>query len=62
MGIIVLAVAVMPMLGVGLIGIVLAVLLFWLEKQRELSTDTLLGILSHSALALGLIVLSVIQP
>jgi zinc transport system permease protein len=50
-----------PMVGVGLIGVSIAVLLFWLEKQRDLSTDTLLGILSHSALALGLIVLSVIQ-
>lgn len=58
-----LAVAVdkLPMAGVGIIGVLIAVLLFWLEKQRELSTDTLLGILSHSALALGLIVLSVIQ-
>jgi zinc transport system permease protein len=51
----------LPMLGVGLIGVLLATLLFWLEKQQELSTDTLLGILSHSALALGLIVLSVVQ-
>lgn len=51
----------LPMLGVGLIGVLIAVLLFWLEKQGNLSTDTLLGILSHSALALGLIVLSVIQ-
>jgi zinc transport system permease protein len=51
----------LPMAGVGIIGIVIAMVLFWLEKQRDLSTDTLLGILSHSALALGLIVLSVIQ-
>jgi len=51
----------LPMTGVVLIGVVIAVLLFWLEKQREISTDTLLGILSHSALALGLIVLSIIQ-
>lgn len=51
----------LPMAGVGIIGVLIAVLLFWLEKQRNLSTDTLLGILSHSALALGLIVLSVIQ-
>jgi len=50
-----------PMAGVGLIGVSIAVLLFWLERQRDLSTDTLLGILSHSALALGLIVLSLIQ-
>ena len=52
---------VMPMAGVGVIGAVLAAMLFWLERQRDLSTDTLLGILSHSALALGLIVLSLIQ-
>lgn len=51
----------LPMVGVGLIGILIAILLFWLEKQRDLSTDVLLGILSHSALALGLIVLSIIQ-
>ncbi len=51
----------LPIVGVGVIGISIAVLLFWLEKQRDLSTDTLLGILSHTALAAGLIVLSVIQ-
>jgi len=50
-----------PILGVVFIGILLAALLFWLEHRRELSTDTLLGILSHSALALGLIVFSWIQ-
>lgn len=51
----------LPIFGVGVIGVSIAVVLFWLEKQRDLSTDTLLGILSHSALALGLIVLSMIQ-
>ena len=51
----------LPLVGVAVIGVSIAVVLFWLEKQRDLSTDTLLGILSHSALALGLIVLSVIQ-
>jgi len=51
----------LPVTGVALIGVSIAALLFWLEQQRDLSTDTLLGILSHSALALGLIVLSVIQ-
>ncbi len=55
------AVEQLPMAGVGVIGVLIAILLFWLEKQGDLSTDTLLGILSHSALALGLIVLSVIQ-
>ncbi|HEB83024.1 MAG TPA: hypothetical protein ENJ11_09185 [Gammaproteobacteria bacterium] len=51
----------LPMLGVGLIGIIIAVLLFLLEKQKSLSSDTLLGILSHTALALGLIVFASIQ-
>lgn len=50
-----------PTIGVVFIGVVLAALLFWLEQRRELSADTLLGILSHSALALGLIVFSIIQ-
>ena len=52
---------VLPMLGVTVIGCLLAALLFLLERNKQLSTDTLLGILSHSALALGLIVLSVVQ-
>ena len=52
---------VLPIIGVAVVGIVLASLLFWLEKKQELSTDTLLGIMSHSALALGLIVLSYAQ-
>ena len=36
----------------------LAFLLVFLENRRELSTDTLLGILAHSALALGLVLIS----
>ena len=52
---------ILPIIGVAVIGFVLAALLFWLEKKQELSTDTLLGIMSHSALALGLIVLSIAQ-
>ncbi|MES0328439.1 MAG: iron chelate uptake ABC transporter family permease subunit [Gammaproteobacteria bacterium] len=52
---------ILPIIGVAVVGIVLASLLFWLEKKQELSTDTLLGIMSHSALALGLIVLSYAQ-
>lgn len=52
---------ILPIFGVAIIGIVLASLLFWLEQKQELSTDTLLGIMSHSALALGLIVLSIAQ-
>ena len=55
------SVELVPTVGVIFIGLVLAALLFWLERRRELSTDTLLGILAHSALALGLIVFSVLQ-
>ena len=33
-----------------------AVLLVWLQQQRMLATDTLLGILAHSALAVGMVV------
>lgn len=52
---------VLPIFGVAVVGSLLAILLFWLERSRQLSTDTLLGILSHSALALGLVVLSILQ-
>jgi zinc transport system permease protein len=52
---------VLPIIGVVITGVGVAALLFWLEMNKEFSTDTLLGILSHSALALGLIVLSVAQ-
>lgn len=52
---------ILPILGVAIIGIALASLLYWLEKKQDLSNDTLLGIMSHSALALGLIFLSVAQ-
>jgi len=55
------SVDVVPVSGVAVTGVGIAALLFWLEKNREFSTDTLLGILSHSALALGLIVLSIAQ-
>ncbi len=55
------AMQMLPVSGVVATGVVLAILLYWLEQQRDLSTDTLLGILSHSALAAGLIVVSVLQ-
>ncbi len=55
------ALQVLPVVGVTVIGVLLASLLYWLEKQRDLSTDTLLGILSHSALAAGLIMVSLLQ-
>ncbi len=38
-----------------------AVILLGLQSQRKLPTDTLLGVLSHTALSVGLIVLSVLE-
>ena len=43
------------------IAVLFAFLLLWLQQQRKLATDTLLGILSHTALALGLIMISLID-
>jgi len=37
-----------------------AFLLAWLEHRKSLSTDTLLGILAHAGLAIGMIVISLI--
>ncbi len=45
-------------LAIGAVCLVLAVALSMLSRQKSLATDTLLGILAHSALALGLITLS----
>ena len=47
-------------LGIGVFGVAVAValLLVVLERTGRLATDTLLGVLSHSTLALGLVVLA----
>ncbi|GAB6053706.1 zinc ABC transporter permease subunit ZnuB [Magnetospira thiophila] len=44
-----------PGLGVALVCIALALLLVWMQGNRSLASDTLLGILSHGALSLGLV-------
>ncbi|MBF0167054.1 MAG: metal ABC transporter permease [Alphaproteobacteria bacterium] len=46
------------MAGVVAGGLVFALLLFVLERQKRLEADTLLGILAHGSLALGLIALA----
>ncbi len=51
----------LPVIGVVITGLLLTVVLFWLERKQELSTDTLLGILSHSALAIGMIAIVLLQ-
>ena len=48
-----------PTLGVLFVALMVAGLLLGLESRRALSTDALLGILSHAALALGIIMVSV---
>jgi zinc transport system permease protein len=47
-----------PTIGVAAGSVALALLLVLLQRQKMLASDTLLGILSHSGLALGLVVLS----
>ncbi len=47
-----------PTVGIVATGIVIGALLLGLQQQRQVPTDTLLGILSHGALAAGLIVVS----
>ena len=44
-----------PNIGVALISAFFALLLVYLQHRRKLSIDTLLGILAHGALALGLL-------
>ncbi len=41
--------------------IIIALLLVLLQQQQRLATDTLLGILAHSALSLGLVALAFLQ-
>ncbi|MFW5832566.1 MAG: iron chelate uptake ABC transporter family permease subunit [Pseudomonadota bacterium] len=45
------------LLAVAGVSVLLAVLVVLLQQQRQIATDTLLGIFAHSALALGLVTL-----
>jgi len=47
-----------PTLGIVALGIVLGIALILLERQRALANDTVLGILAHAALALGLVAIA----
>jgi zinc transport system permease protein len=47
-------------LGTAATAIAVALLLLVLRRQRQLATDTLLGILSHTALAAGLIIVGLV--
>ncbi len=50
-----------PLLGVILTGMVLSYLLIRLQIRKDLSSDAILGILSHGALAAGLVMLAIMQ-
>lgn len=52
---------VMPTLAVGASCCTLAILLVYLQRRQKLSVDTLLGILSHSMLALGIVTVSLFE-
>nr|WP_282450186.1 iron chelate uptake ABC transporter family permease subunit [Microbulbifer sp. CAU 1566] len=50
-----------PTLAVGASSCLLALLLVYFQRRQNLSVDTLLGILSHSMLALGIITVSLLD-
>lgn len=45
-------------LAVAVCSVSLALILVWLQQKRLMATDTLLGILAHSALSVGLVAVS----
>jgi zinc transport system permease protein len=53
------AVGVAVNLGIIIICSIFAVLLLWLQRKKVLATDTLLGILAHSALSIGMVTISI---
>ena len=50
-----------PLLGVVVVGAGVSYLLIRLQTKKDLSSDAILGILSHGALAAGLIMLAILQ-
>jgi zinc transport system permease protein len=47
-------------IGMMVIAVVFALLLIWLRSKRVLATDTLLGILAHAALSLGVVAMALL--
>ena len=50
-----------PWIGVLATGFVMSVLLVLLQRKADVSTDTLLGILAHAGLAIGLVMLALLR-
>lgn len=48
-------------IGVALVCSVFAAVLMWLQQKRILATDTLLGILAHAALSVGMVAISFLE-
>ena len=49
------------LISIMLISLIFAGLLLWLQHQRILATDTLLGILAHGVLSMAIVVMAVAQ-
>jgi len=50
-----------PLLGVLIIGLLISVLLVVFQRKPDISSDTLLGIMAHGALAVGLVFMALMQ-
>ncbi|MFD0966437.1 zinc ABC transporter permease subunit ZnuB [Seminibacterium arietis] len=50
-----------PYLAIILMTLILAVFMIWLENSTQFSADTLLGIIAHSCLSLGVITVGLLQ-
>jgi zinc transport system permease protein len=55
------AIDITPGLGILIICVLIALDLVALQRQRQLASDTLLGILSHTSLSLGLVALALLE-
>ena len=50
-----------PYVAIVILTIILAVLMVWLESNTQFSVDTLLGIIAHSCLSLGVVTVGLLK-
>ncbi|URJ85342.1 zinc ABC transporter permease subunit ZnuB [Pasteurella multocida] len=50
-----------PYLSIVLLTLILAIIMVWLEGKTQFSVDTLLGIIAHSCLSLGVVTVGLLQ-
>jgi len=48
-------------LGIAALSLAVALAVAWMQRRRDIASDTMFGILSHGALAVGLVVLALMQ-